>query len=299
MLNIKHSVSIALRIVGSRVRVKPAINEQQQTKSIHLWWTLGWRGFMVVSLSLASCYAQTTFTDGFEGTSLNPWWTFVSYGPDYSPCPGCVASLDSSLAYTGAQSLRLSTPAWASQAYLEHVFPSPVYGTADVYVYDSLACCTGYKQLWLFNGPTPFDPTNPANQVYYIYWDWGYLTTVLATNVPGVTGGTLAPAYSSPGWRHWTIATSPGGVNIQIDGTTVFTTTTGFAFNALALANCCQTSTYANFDNFSFTQLPGYQVTLLYDPLKGVKSGATIPIKVELTDGAGHDVSSAGITCMQ
>lgn len=41
--------------------------------------------------------------------------------------------------------------------------------------------------------------------------------------------------------------------------------------------------------------VPTYQICLLYDPLKAVKSGATIPIKLQLCDGSGGNLSSAGI----
>jgi len=41
---------------------------------------------------------------------------------------------------------------------------------------------------------------------------------------------------------------------------------------------------------------PRYHVCLLYDPTKAVHSGATIPIKLDLCDGSGNDLSSPSIT---
>ena len=41
---------------------------------------------------------------------------------------------------------------------------------------------------------------------------------------------------------------------------------------------------------------PRYSVCLLYDPTKAVHSGATIPIKLQLCDSSGNDLSSSGIT---
>jgi hypothetical protein len=38
-----------------------------------------------------------------------------------------------------------------------------------------------------------------------------------------------------------------------------------------------------------------FNVCILYDPTKAVKSGATYPIKLQLCDGNGNNVSSAGI----
>ncbi|MBI4891789.1 MAG: hypothetical protein HY821_14280 [Acidobacteria bacterium] len=39
-----------------------------------------------------------------------------------------------------------------------------------------------------------------------------------------------------------------------------------------------------------------YHVCVLYDPTKATQSGATIPIKIQLCDGSGNDLSSASIT---
>lgn len=39
-----------------------------------------------------------------------------------------------------------------------------------------------------------------------------------------------------------------------------------------------------------------YRVCLLYDPTKAVRSGSTMPVKLQLCDDAGHDLSSASIT---
>jgi hypothetical protein len=41
---------------------------------------------------------------------------------------------------------------------------------------------------------------------------------------------------------------------------------------------------------------PRYSVCLLYDPTKAVHSGATIPIKLQLWDSSGNDLSSSSIT---
>jgi len=39
-----------------------------------------------------------------------------------------------------------------------------------------------------------------------------------------------------------------------------------------------------------------YQVCLLYDPTRAAKSGATVPIKLQLCDSGGNDLSSSGLT---
>jgi hypothetical protein len=47
---------------------------------------------------------------------------------------------------------------------------------------------------------------------------------------------------------------------------------------------------------FLATLQPLYHVCLLYDPTKAVKSGATLPVKLQLCDGTGNDLSSSTIT---
>jgi hypothetical protein len=41
---------------------------------------------------------------------------------------------------------------------------------------------------------------------------------------------------------------------------------------------------------------PNYQVCLLYDPTKARKSGATLPVKLQLCDGSGNNLSSSSLT---
>jgi hypothetical protein len=241
-----------------------------------------------------SAQAQGVFFDGFEAPSLDPFWTFTS------PANAGSMSFDSSVAHTGTQSVQLSSLAYGGNAYLTHMFPSAVYGTVDVYVYDPLIPAIGYKQLWISSDGLPSNQSaNPGNS-YLMWYDWATLQTVLYYPVdpfdPNTTwaAAILAPAYSSPGWRRWTISTSPTKLTIQIDGATVFTRSLGYAFNAVSLNNCCIAG-YANFDDFSFTQASVYQVALLYDPAKPVRSGATIPIRLQVADGSGQNISSSNL----
>jgi len=41
---------------------------------------------------------------------------------------------------------------------------------------------------------------------------------------------------------------------------------------------------------------PRYKLCLLYDPTKAVESGSTVPVKLQLCDASGNDLSSAGLT---
>jgi hypothetical protein len=59
---------------------------------------------------------------------------------------------------------------------------------------------------------------------------------------------------------------------------------------------CTATDNAGNTNSAAAPYTVGYKVCLLYDPTKSVKSGATIPLKVQLCDASGADVSSASLT---
>jgi hypothetical protein len=87
--------------------------------------------------------AQDAFSDGFEATAIDPFWT-VNSGS---------AQLTSSLAHSGTRAIEMATSGYGQTAALTHRFKSPILCTVRVYVYDSLVRNTGYKQLWIQNGP--------------------------------------------------------------------------------------------------------------------------------------------------
>src|SRR5262249_55003977 len=131
----------------------------------------------------------------------NPFWTFVS------PTNNGAVALDSSVAHTGSQSLELMSQAFGGQAYLVHTFSSGVYGTVEVYVYDSLATGLGYKYLEV-SGKSPADPSFNFCNSFSMFHDWGNLGTYLFYPQdppdPNTTCAStnLAGAFSSPGWRN-------------------------------------------------------------------------------------------------
>ena len=63
----------------------------------------------------------------------------------------------------------------------------------------------------------------------------------------------------------------------------------------LSSANFCCTG-YADYDYMTVVSAPLYQLCLLYDSTSAVNSGATLPVKLQLCDGSGNDLSSSSIT---
>ena len=84
------------------------------------------------------------------------------------------------------------------------------------------------------------------------------------------------------------VATCAGNV---ASGTPIDTSSAGTkSFTVTAVDNVGNTS------HQTVTYDVGYGICTLYDSTKAVQSGATIPIKLEICDAAGNDLSSAGIT---
>jgi hypothetical protein len=73
-------------------------------------------------------------------------------------------------------------------------------------------------------------------------------------------------------------------------------TTSDFASGTVGLFDNGAVGGVQTFDNFQVSTLPSYNVCLLYDWTKAVKSGSTVPIKLQLCDSSGNDLSSPSIT---
>jgi hypothetical protein len=84
------------------------------------------------------------------------------------------------------------------------------------------------------------------------------------------------------------------GVSLSTSGTAAFST------SSLAIGSHSITAAYSGDGNFngstgSLTQQVAYTICVLYDQTKSVHSGAVFPIKLELCDASGNDVSSPAI----
>jgi hypothetical protein len=88
--------------------------------------------------------ADITYTDGFEGSSFNPFWTV-------GQVTGTV-SLSTNEAHSGTQSAEFASGDGADRFLtLTHSFASPMTGTASVWFYDNApGQQTLYEQLQLF-----------------------------------------------------------------------------------------------------------------------------------------------------
>jgi hypothetical protein len=184
-----------------------------------------------------SAVAQAPFTDNFDGSTINSFWTIVDLAGNGS------VNLDTAFAHSGTQSVQVNnTDSSGGQEALSHSFQFPLYGTVSVWVYYSNITDTGYKQLDIFEG------SESSGSDYLLYIDWGDLQTYLRDS-SGVT--TLLVPAQSTGWHKWKFSSASDGVTVRIDDRTIFTQPVGFAFQTVNLQQCCLAGT-AFFDDFSF-----------------------------------------------
>jgi len=104
----------------------------------------------ITIVALIRCAAGQSFTDNFDGPSINPFWTV-------SPINGTI-SLSNLQSHSSPQSVRFYSPTGAGNRYvrLTHQFAAPMKGQAQVWFYDtSPGSETLYEYLELTNSAAP------------------------------------------------------------------------------------------------------------------------------------------------
>jgi hypothetical protein len=235
--------------------------------------------FLLAGLTLwvAAPATAAVFSDGFEGTSINSFWTLSGPGS---------ATLTTAAAHSGAQSLLLTaSPNFPWNIGLFHDFGSRESGSVSVYVQTGPDCCSSAAILEIW------DPVGGGDVAIERLPDGSFLARVIG---PGEVDFPFSGG--SPGWHRIEIDTNSGGVTFGFDGVAVFTNSSVTGFRDVSLGEYGAPGGGEYFDDFVFATPPAYSVCLLYDPTRAVKVGATIPIKLDLCDGSGNDLSSSSIT---
>jgi hypothetical protein len=237
-----------------------------------------------LTLYLAPVAMSTTFTDGFEGSFLNPFWTV-------EPGPG-TATLTNSAAYAGSQSLKLEvSPTFPWTTGVIHDFSSEQYGSVSVSAMSGPLCNCSAAALSIYDG---------TGQWIAVFQRTGDGSFALRFWPPGSPGEIPATPVSTPlaGWHQLEINSTAGGITAKFDGAVVFTNSAVAKFRYVDLQVWGGPAGSEYFDNFSVTTgaSPLYGVCPLYDTSKAVKSGATLPVKLQLCNAGGDDQSSSAIT---
>jgi len=223
----------------------------------------------VLLLAATVCSAQA-FTDGFEGASINSFWTVEgSGGPS------------NLVARSESQSLKLNH---GERAF--HDFGSPQTGSISVWILGSQVCCGEGAGLQIY------DPG---------YSRWTLLSLGSggfdATAAYGVGSSQTYYAVASPpnDWHHLEVHIDGSGSRTVWDGVTIANNPDITSFQSLELiiwGGGSGGTVY--FDDFwvNATPVVNYSVCLLYDKTRAVKSGSTLPVKLQLCNSSGDDLAS-------
>ena len=235
--------------------------------------------------------AAQAYSDSFEGTTINSWWTqqgALSFG------------LSAAQKHTGSRSLEaVATNDGIGPFTLVHVFSEPVRGDFSVWVYDDGEFAGGDPLLAKSFNQTLFF-TSSTGDVVQMYRDRNryYAET-------GTGQCNLVPLAASPEWRRLRATVRDTDIVFQVENGsgTLATCTLPYSLPLTKVQLGVEGELLGTrepyerfyFDDFSYTPPGGgYTVSLLYDPLKAAKSGSTIPIKLQLLSG-GVNVSSPSL----
>lgn len=128
----------------------------------------------VMGVSLVFCGlcgnvgATPTFTDDFEGSALDPFWSTLEQS-------GSITFPSIAQVHTGSQAVQFnSTSGGQKNIFLHHDFAAPAYGTFSVWMYDTGANYSSSNYLSLmvkFDGSSygtiTTDDYNFGNSAYY------------------------------------------------------------------------------------------------------------------------------------
>ncbi len=220
------------------------------------------------------------FTDGFEGATLDPFWsTYTQSGS---------IQLTTAMAHSGSQSVEFSSTQTSLSKYVNlfHNFSSPTYGVTSVWVYDTGAGVdsSNYIDFEISNTSVGFgselgtqDYDLPGNGDTY---DYSYSAPPVASS--GSTGISRTQA-----WHQFEFADTPQSFSLLIDGTTVYTQAGGTPFTQVLLNMSGPDwdpawTTY--FDDFTYTPSQSVYPTSInwgqygvpgYKPVNGYVDGVT------------------------
>ena len=190
--------------------------------------------------------APLSFSDSFEGPSLNPFWTMeTTNGTITVPSPAA--------AHSGINSALFDSTSFPNQVFLRHDFASSVYGTASVWVFDSGAdvALSNYLVFQLFNFTEAKNTYIQANDhgggpdgSIYVYDVW---------NSDTASNSSVARTQD---WHHWEITSTPTAFDIRIDGILVFSDSSGLAIDMLrfGMYDGHNLNQFGYFDDFSFEE---------------------------------------------
>ena len=192
----------------------------------------------------ANVGAGIVFTDDFEGSTLDPFWSKIEQS-------GSITFPSSAQVHTGSQAVQFnSTSGGQKHIALHHDFAAPVYGTSSVWMYDTGAnsSSSNYLSLVVYDGSSysvvSTDDYNFGNSAYYRVGrtpNAGYYSNIARTE----------------DWHKFSITTSADSVTFYVDNTLVHTVSSGMQLEWLRIemsGPSWRPAWTGYFDDFSFTE---------------------------------------------
>jgi hypothetical protein len=184
-------------------------------------------------LCLTPAIRANTYSDSFEGASINPFWTVSGPGS---------ATLTTTVAQSGSQSLLLTlSSVFPWDVNLDHTFSADTIGDASVDM-QVTQCCN----------------FSAALQITSSNGDWVDIERVSsgATDARESIGGvqTVYPVtFSASPWQSLDVPVNANGVSASLNGATIFTDPRFTGFDEVTLEVWGGPSGSAYFDSFSVT----------------------------------------------
>lgn len=204
------------------------------------------RGHLIETLESRQVFSAAPYLDGFEESTLNPFWTKYEQS-------GTIVYPSSNVVRTGQQSLQLTSQVTSQDKWIhiEHVFDTPTYGTFSVWMFDTGADVWSSNSMML-----ALEGDDDAALIQVPDYDLGagndgskykYTTSSQDSGESGID--------RTNAWHQFKIQARPDSVVYEIDGITVFTKQTGLAVNKVGLwmfAPNWRPGFTTYFDDFSF-----------------------------------------------
>lgn len=213
--------------------------------------------FALASFVIASSASgQSSFSDGFEAPTLDPFWTPTQQLGTITP--------STDFAHTGALSAKFASSGGGQrEIILSHTFASPTQGDFVVYYYDvAPGQQTLYEQFTLRNSAT----TDSVQLGTLDYDAYCYIAAVYVAaqstsfgpnaNCGSYPQGSTTSVLRTAGWHRLEINVTSSATTLSIDDTQVVTAAGSYSFDTVALhvfGPAFRPDTIAYYDDFSFT----------------------------------------------
>lgn len=201
-------------------------------------------GFVVCGWGSSTCLAALNFTDGFEGPTLDPFWTA-------SASNGSITFPSTEQVHSGSQSVRFNSVAGLNKdVNLIHNFDTGIYGTFSVWIYDTGAgqASSNYIGMQL-NGI--------GDRASLLVFDFGFGEGSTYNYSPNFASSFQSGISRTLGWHNFEIENSPDSVRYSVDGVQVFQENQGLAVTSLQLfmvGPSFRPAWTSYFDDFSVTE---------------------------------------------